>query len=192
MSRRPPFLLLLLLLLIQLLPALGHAADRAGVATERQRLEAGFAAEEAQCRERFAVTACIDDVRQRRRIALAGPRAQELAQDDAERLQRAQSRREAVARKQKQAAERPIVEAEPVRELRLPPPPAPLAEPRVQAAPPADEAARRAAASRERREKIAASQDRIVTRQVERASRNKKPGEALPLPPEVAASRARR
>lgn len=181
MLRRPLFLLILLL------PALGHTADRGG---ERQRLEAAFAAEEAQCRERFAVTACIDDVRQRRRIALAGPRAQALAQDDADRLQRAQARREAVARKQKQAAERPVVEPEPAREPRLPPPPAPLAEPRVHAAPPADEAARRAAASRERREKIAASQDRIVTRQVERASRNKKPGEPLPLPPE-AASRPR-
>ncbi len=179
-------------LILLLLPALGHGAERAAVAAERQRLEARFAAEEAQCRERFAVTACIDDVRQRRRIALAAPRAQELAQDDADRMQRAQSRREAVARKQKQAAERPVVEPERARELRLPPPPAPLAEPRVPAAPSADEAARRAAASRDRRERIAASQDRIVTRQVERASRNKRPGEPLPLPPEVAASRPRR
>lgn len=181
------------LLLALALCAPVHAADRAAVAAERQRLEAAFAAEEAQCRERFAVTACVDDVRQRRRVALAGPRAQELALDDAGRMQRAEARREAVARKQKEAAERPVAQAaEPVRELRLPPPPVPLAEPRPQPMPDSEAAARRAAASRERREKIAASQDRIVTRQVERASRQKKASDPLPLPPDVAASRARR
>ena len=165
------------------------APDRGEITAERQRLQSAYAAEEAQCRERFAVTACVDDVRKRRRAALAGPRAQELALDDVERLQRAQARREAVGRKQKQAAERPVVAPEPQREVRLPPPAA-VVEPRVHEAPSADEAARRAAASRERRDKIAASQDRIVTRQVDRVSRNKKVSAPLPVP--AAASAARR
>jgi len=169
------------------------AAERGDFTAERKRLQAAFAAEERQCHQRFAVTACVDDVRQRRRAALAAPRAQELAADDAERLQRAQARREAVARKQKEAAERPVVAPPPPRDVRLPPP-GPLAQPRAHEPRPDDDAARRAAVSRERREKIAASQDRIVTRQVERASRHKKPSEPLPIPEPVppAASAARR
>ncbi len=165
------------------------AADRATIAAERQRLQSQFAAEEAQCRERFAVTACVDAVRQRRRAALAGPRAQELALDDAERLQRAQVRRAAVAQKQKEAAERPVLPPVPEPELRLAPPPRPVAEPRVPAAPSTDEAARRAAASRERREQIAASRERIATRQIERVSRNKKVSPPLPVPPAASAPR---
>ena len=158
------------------------ATDRGTIAAERQRLQAAFAAEEAACRQRFAVTACVDDVRKRRRAALAGPRAQELALDDAERLQKARSRREAVARKQKQAAERPVLAPEPQREVRLPPPPAPVSQPRVHETPSAADAARHVAAAQERRDKIAASQDRITTRQIERASRNKKPSAPLPVP----------
>lgn len=184
----------LLPLVLLLLGGLSAASDRGAISAERKRLEAAFAAEEAQCRERFAVTACVDDVRQRRRAALASPRAQELALDDADRLQRAQVRREAVARKQKEAAERPVVAPEPQREPRLPPPPAPLAELRPHPTLSAEDAARRAAAGRERRDKINASQDRIVTRQLERASRNTKPAEPLPVPVPVpaAASAARR
>lgn len=184
-----PRFLTLLPLLFLLFGGLCAAADRGEIVAERKRLEAAFAAEEAGCRARFTVTACVDDVRQRRRAALAGPRAQELALDDAERIQKAQSRREAVARKQKEAAERPVVAPEPQREVRLPPPPAPLSEPRVHATPSGDDAARRAEAARERREKIAASQDRIVTRQVERASRVKKPAAPLPVPPASAPRR---
>ena len=181
----------LLPLFLLLLGGVCSAADRGAITAERQRLEATFAAEEAQCRERFAVTACVDDVRQRRRAALARPRAQELALDDVERQQKALARREAVARKQKEAAERPVVALEPQRAVRLPAPaaPAPLIERRTHGASEADEAARRAAVSRERRDKIAASQDRIVTRQVERASRHKKPSEPLPVPAAASASR---
>jgi len=164
-------------------------ADRGAITAERQRLQAAFAAEEAQCRQRFAVTACMDDVRKRRRAALAGPRAQELGLDDAERLQRARARREAVARKQKEAAERPVVAPEPQREVRLPPPPVAVTEPRVHESPASEDAARRAAASLERREKIAASQDRIATRQIEHVSRNKKQSAPLPVPAAASAAR---
>jgi len=74
--------------------------------TERERLaarigamEARFDAEEARCSDRFAVNACIDAVRQRRRAALAELRERELRLDDAERRARAlQRQREIDAR----------------------------------------------------------------------------------------------
>ena len=156
--------------------------SRASIQAERKRLETAYTVEQAACRERFAVTACVDDVRQRRRLALAVPRAQELALDDAARQQRAEAHRAAVANKQRRSAERPIVAPEPARALRLPPPPAPhVTTPHERAAPTSAEAARRAAASQDRRDKIRAGQERIEARQAEKA-RLKKPAEPLPVP----------
>ncbi len=80
------------------------AAQRQGIEAERKRIESTYAVELARCNERFAVTACVDDVRQRRRAALAAPRARELALDDAERRSRAAARRQAVKEKQSRAA----------------------------------------------------------------------------------------
>lgn len=83
-----------------------HAtSERQGIEDERERIEAAYAAELARCNERFAVTACVDHARQRRRAALAGPRARELALDDAERRSRAAARRQAVKDKQIRAAQ---------------------------------------------------------------------------------------
>ena len=85
------------------------AAERAEIQAERNRLEAQFDAEKADCAGRFAVTACLDDVRERRRAALEGPRMRALALDDAERLRRAAARRDALARKQRDTMRRPRV-----------------------------------------------------------------------------------
>lgn len=101
-------------------PAAPPAADlaelgrlRAEIQAERQRLTLQFDAEQAGCRHRFAVTSCLDDVRERRRLALEGPRQRELALDDAERQARARARREAVAEKQRRgtAASEPAAAA---------------------------------------------------------------------------------
>lgn len=155
--------------------------ERQRIAAERQRLEAAFAEEEARCASRFAVTACLDDVRQRRRAALELPRSRELAIDDIERRQRATARREAVEEKQRRAAARPVAEpassAAPARAL---PAPAPASSAREPHAPPsADLARQRAAAAHERQEKLRATQQRVQAREAERARQGRR---AAPLP----------
>ena len=91
-----------------LLAALPAAADRAAerqrIDSERRAIEAGFAAEEAACRERFVVTSCVDDVRQRKRDALAGLRAEGLLLDDADRQARAAARLQAIESKRLESA----------------------------------------------------------------------------------------
>ena len=52
--------------------AFAAADDRSQIAQERRILIARFEAEEQACRQRFAVTACVDEVHARRRQAL-GP-----------------------------------------------------------------------------------------------------------------------
>jgi hypothetical protein len=61
------------------LPSVAVAADndRNRITAERKATAAQFAAEEKACAERFAVTACVDDVRARRREALAPLRERE-------------------------------------------------------------------------------------------------------------------
>jgi hypothetical protein len=167
------------------------ARERARIHAERERLEAAFAIEEARCAERFAVTACLDDVRLRRRGALARPRAQALAIDDAERQARAEARRAAVDEKRRRAAARPPIPSEPARAPReLPPaPPVVLTEPAPRPSSAPAEAARRVEAARERQADIRATQQRIEARQAERA-RQRKPSAPLPVP--SAASSGRR
>ena len=71
------------------LPLSLAAADdeRARLVQQRRVLNATFAAEEQACGQRFAVTACVDDLKLRRRQALAPLREQELQIDEAERVQ---------------------------------------------------------------------------------------------------------
>ena len=59
-------------LLLACLSLLSRAdgGERERLAAERQVLTERYAAEERECSERFVVTACVDDVRLRRRAAL--------------------------------------------------------------------------------------------------------------------------
>ena len=96
-------------------PALLAAApdgERTRLVAERRVLSERFATEESACAKRFAVTACVDDTRARRRAALAPLRERELRLDEAERQQRGADRRAAIASKVAAAASRPVV-AEP-------------------------------------------------------------------------------
>jgi hypothetical protein len=61
------------------------AAQRARISAERTRLEAGFAAENAVCYEKFAVNSCLDKISARRRQAMAELRRQEISLNDEER-----------------------------------------------------------------------------------------------------------
>ena len=66
-----------------------NALERSKIAAERARLEAGFQAEEAACKSRFAVNACLQEIRPRRNAAMADLRRQDLLINEADRKARA-------------------------------------------------------------------------------------------------------
>jgi hypothetical protein len=67
------------------LPTAGRDTEKAQIAAERARLEAGFKAEEAACYRRFLVNACLEDIRPRQAVAMAELRRQEISINEAER-----------------------------------------------------------------------------------------------------------
>jgi colicin import membrane protein len=165
---------------------------RADIVARQRTLKAEFDEEERACRQRFVVTACVDDVRTRRRAALAPLRDAELRLEEAERRQQAEVRRAAVAEKQRAQAERGP-EPAPARaaSAAAPQPRSPWRVPSIAAR--SDEAASaaaaRAQASQRRQAQAEAAQARIAKRQAEQA---KKGQAAAPLPAPEAASAARR
>ena len=60
-------------------------ARRAAIATERQRLEAGFLNEDAACYKKFAVNSCLEGVDARRASVMAELRRQEISLNDEQR-----------------------------------------------------------------------------------------------------------
>ena len=60
-------------------------AERLRISTERAALEAGFNREDAACYQKFLVNNCLDEVRIRRRDAMADLRRQEISINDQER-----------------------------------------------------------------------------------------------------------
>ena len=197
-SHRVPFLLLALAAL-SVPPAqaeTSYGAERARIAGERHAIEARYAAEAAECRRHFVVSACLEDVRRRQRQALAAPRREELQLDDAERRRRAAERIEAVRARQAAMVARPppAPASEPVPHAAEAPRPAASQAPRTQDATAktaeAAAAARRAAAAKARREAAAADRARIAARQAQHRQEGQK---SAPLPePESASQPARR
>ena len=168
---------------------------RARIQAERTRIDEMFSADTAACQQQFAVTACVEQARQRRLDALAGARSQALLLDDIERRERAVARREAITVKQREAASRaaPLLPAS-ASESGSAPASASIARVRpgpsaastairrshsAAASEAAAEALRRAQATRERQAEIEATQDRIRARQIERLREGKV---AAPLP----------
>ena len=172
---------------------------RARIQAERTRIDEMFSADTAACQQQFAVTACVEQARQRRRDALAGARSQALLLDDIERRERAVARREAITVKQREAASRaaPLLPASAsefasasasasastsIARMRPSPSAASAAIRRSHSAAASEaaaEALRRAQATRERQAEIEATQDRIRARQIERLREGKV---AAPLP----------
>lgn len=170
---------------------------RARIQAERTRIDEMFSADMAACQQQFAVMACVEQARQRRRDALAGPRSQALLLDDIERRERAVARREAITVKQREAASRaaPLLPASAsesgsasasastsIVRVRPSPSAASAAIRRSHSAAASEaaaEALRRAQATRERQAEIEATQDRIRARQIERLRKGKV---AAPLP----------
>ena len=164
---------------------------RARIQAERTRIEAQFNADVAECQQRFVVTACVNEARQRRRDALAAPRAEGLALDDMERHARAVARREALQAKQREAAAQaaPALSASaPLTRVRPASPAATAASGAHRRRSPASAASaaeaaaqERSDATRERQAEIEAAQVRIRARQAERL-REGKVVAPLPVP----------
>jgi colicin import membrane protein len=178
------------LLMLCLLPVSLQAADSEGsrIAGERKAMAERYAAEERACVSRFAVTACVDEVRARRREALAPLRDRELKLDEAERQHRAQDRRQAIAQRQAEAGQRAPAPPEPEARVRQPLPGASASAraPRAPDGGPARAAAAEARAQdlRQRQGEAKATQERIA-RQLAQRELNGKKSQALPIPPKA-------
>jgi hypothetical protein len=169
-------------------PGAAQQAERARLAAQREAITARFLAEEQACRDRFVVTACVDEVRVRRREALEPVRQRELQLGDADRRARAAERQAALAEKQRAARQR--VEVPPAAEVRLrnaPSPgasaPRPTGRPAPRKEDPAARAGEAADRMKARQERDQASQDaqeRVRKRRDDRAASGRA---AAPLPP---------
>lgn len=65
-------------------------AQRVAIAAERNRLEAGFANEDAVCYKKFAVNSCLENVNARRSAVMADLRRQEILLNDEQRKSKAE------------------------------------------------------------------------------------------------------
>ena len=166
-------------------PLPAHAVERAAIAEQRRVLIERFAAQEQDCAGRFQATACIEDLRARRRHALAPLRERELQLDEVERGRRAAERRTAIAAKREAAAARAPDPVVPEWRPRAPLPPA-----RAASRPAVSRAASQARAAearqtmgdaQERQQQAEEVQQRIRRRLDERAAQGRKP-DPLPLP----------
>lgn len=181
------------------LPLISLAADdeRARLLQQRRTLSEAFAAEERACTQRFAVTACVDAIKLRRRESLAPLRERELQIDEAERAQKAAERRAAIAAKRAAAASAPAASAAGVPELRVRQPsvaasamprPSPARDDGQERAVKAEQRARQ---GQQRRDQAAAAQQRVQRRQAARSASGRK-SDPLPLPLPAASSAPQR
>lgn len=121
-------------------------ARLATVVPERAREEAAYSASERVCYAKFLVNRCLDEAREKRRIALAGLRAIEVEADRFKRKAAVDERDREIAR-----AEKEYHEAEARMAAEPPPPRAVPGEPASKAAPVAhDRAAEQAAKAKQR------------------------------------------
>lgn len=172
------------------------AERQARIEAERAALAERVERESADCRQRFAVTPCLDEVRRRQRQAQAGLDAEQRTIDETRRAQRLAERQAEVDRKQAEVARRAATSAATAPSAAAAPN-APASRKPTDPAPPrkvpsdaASKAAARAEAARQLQAEIQADQARIRERQVKRAASGKA-GQPLPAPPQGAASVAR-
>lgn len=178
---------------------------RERIARERVTVESAYLAAERECQDRFAVTACVENARRKRRSDLAELRRQATVLDEAQRKQRAERRRQAIRDNQaRDEAQSRGVEAKSPREPVVVPPQrrtpvapesvkvprpspakaAPLRSPATSASPAAaqTEAARNKANYEARQREAQAHRDKVKRRNEEGAQR-RKPADSLPVPP---------
>ena len=82
------------------------AAERQRIASARAAAEQRYAERERECRERFAVTACIDDARRERQATLGALRREQNLLEEGQRQARAAERRELLDERAKAQAAR--------------------------------------------------------------------------------------
>jgi colicin import membrane protein len=87
--------------------AVDRAAQRQRMARERAEAQAAYRRDEAACRQRFAVTPCIDEARARRRGVLERLDHEQAVLDEWDRKRRAAERMERIEEKLRQAESRP-------------------------------------------------------------------------------------
>ena len=170
------------------------AADaRVRLMNERQAVQDQFAEAERACQQRFAVSACVDDVRVRRRAALEPLRERELQLNDEQRRQRAQEREAArVARRtarETQALMAPAPAASRPQATPATPRPTPPRQAQPDPSSKAAEAAARAKVAQQRREAALASQAEVARRLTQRRTEGKSLT-ALPTPEAASMPRA--
>jgi colicin import membrane protein len=175
------------------------AAQRLRIERERSEVVARARAGEAACASRFAVSACVAQVRDERRAALFQLDRQRALLDDAQRKRRAAERQERIQQRQDALARedesrQPPSGAAPARADSAAGPEAagrPAARGRNAAAAAEEQAAatRRAAASKRRAEEAEKHRKAVEQRNLERNSK-KPPAAPLPVPAAGAASAA--
>jgi len=177
--------------------AADSSQERARIATQRAAANARLLEQERACQPEFFVTACVDAARDEQRAVLARLRSEELALDEAQRIENAQRRRQELADKAA-AREARAKEAESAqgatRTASAPTKasPRPRAEPASQPARSAAEQARRAALEVENKAKfderaraVQAHREAVELRNAQRADSGKR---GAPLPVDGAAS----
>ena len=179
--------------------AFAQPATRSEVQAQRAAIEQQFAREQAECQQRFAVSACLEDLQQRRRDALSPIVAREHELAAQERRERAAAQAQRVKEREEAAAQDEV----PRRERLVPATPAAPASHPVRARSPeaaaqaqrqAEQKAAEAAARRreQAREREMRQQERIAEHEARQKRRTKPPAAPLPLPaalPDSAASR---
>lgn len=180
--------------------AAAQPATRAEVAAQRAAVEQRFEREKAECEERFAVSPCLEDVRQRRQAALAPLVRHEHELAAEERRARALAQTQRVKERELAAAQE---EGQRRQQLLAAPPAEPPAVPASHvtrarnpeaAARERDKAASQAQAqAAERRDRAQQRQERMRERVTENESRQKHrgkpPAAPLPVPGASAASK---
>lgn len=99
------WVLALVSLVLSQLTLAATSDDKKRIAEARAKADADLAAQEAECRTRFAVTPCLIDAREKHRAIVDPLRRDELMIDERERRQRAADRLEHLSRKAEAARE---------------------------------------------------------------------------------------
>ena len=163
-----------------------RAAQRQRIARERAEAQAAYRRDEAACRQRFAVTPCMDEARARRRGVLERLDNEQAVLDEWERKRRAAERMERIEEKLRQAESRPRpgMVVKPRQGAASAPPAAPAAS-----APPVDPAPQRPAAAHDSAAAKAAYERRVESAERHREALEKRNAEraarrppAAPLP----------
>ncbi len=167
------------------------ASLRQQIAAERAAIDTRFERDQAECGQRFALNACLDDARLRRRQAMATLQARQLEIDTRQRVQRAAERQRELERKSQQLNARQAATAtapQPEQASAGQGPStaqAPAIHQRSQAVAARAKASERATAARKLQADIKADQARIAARIAKRSAQGQVPA---PLPALPAAS----